>query len=61
MQNEKCHLLRLIIQGKIEGPGKQIISRLHNLSHWTGRTSVQFRTAINKIKWVDVIATILRG
>lgn len=65
MQNEKYRLLQLILQGKIEGrrsAGRRRISWLRNLRTWTGLTSTAlFRTAVNKVIWINVIANIQRG
>lgn len=54
MRIDKYELLQLIFQGKIERK-----KGFRNPRQWTGMTSVElFRSAINRIRWVKVIANI---
>lgn len=65
MRNDKYRTLQLIIEGKIEGkrgPGRRRNSWLKNLRQWTNMTSVElFRAAVDKVRWANVIANVLRG
>lgn len=65
MRNDKYRTLQLIIEGKIEGkrgPGRRRNSWLKNLRQWTKMTSIElFRAAVDKGRWGNVIADILRG
>jgi hypothetical protein len=62
MRGEKYVLLRLIMQGKIQGkrnPGRRKISWLRNLREWFGCSSLElFRSAANKIKIAMMISNL---
>lgn len=61
-RNDKHRLFQLILQGKIpskRGPSRRRTFWLKNLRQWTGITSVVlFRSAANKVIWINVFANI---
>lgn len=65
MRGEKYNILRLIMQGKIEGKrgvGRRRISWLRNLREWFGCSSKHlFRAAVSKVKIAMMVADIRRG
>ena len=65
LRGDKYELMRLVVQGKVEGkrgPGRRRTSWLKNLRQWSGKTSIElFRTAADRIKWAMMIANVLKG
>lgn len=65
MRGERYSILRLIIQGKIEGKrsiGRRRVSWLGNLREWFGCSSRQlFRGAVSKVRVAMMIANLRRG
>ena len=65
LRGDKYELMRLVVQGKVEGkrgPGRRRTSWLKNLRQWSGKTSIELvRTAANRIKWATMIANVLKG
>ena len=65
MRNPKYEMLHVIIQGKIEGkrgPGRRKTSWLQNLRQWYGvSTTTLFRSAVDKVKIMRLIANVLGG
>ena len=65
LRNEKYSLLKLIIEGKIEGrrgPGRRRISWLKNLRQWYNETTTSlFRKAVDKVQIALMIANVRRG
>ena len=65
IRNPKHDTLHVIIQGKIEGkrgPGRRKTSWLPNLHQWYGvSTTTLFRSAVDKVKIMRLIANVLGG
>lgn len=65
MRGERYSILRLIIQGKIEGKrsiGRRRVSWLRNLREWFGCSSGElFRAAASKVRIAMMIANLRRG
>lgn len=63
MRGHKYHMLRLIMQGKIEGKrwiGRKQLSWLRNIRHWTGRTVEElFHVATDREAFQQIVNSMI--